>query len=48
MKEVKYFSDEYSYELERKINEFAKTHKIISISYSITKAWHHCMVLYEV
>jgi hypothetical protein len=46
MQKVKWFGEKFSIDLELKINEFAKTHKIIQISYARDK-YHSCMVLYE-
>lgn len=47
---VEMFSCEHQFELQRKINDFAKTHHIESISYSTCQigysAWHHACVLY--
>lgn len=48
--QVEMFCEEYQRNLMRKINEFAKTHHIESISYSIAPAgyshWHYACVLY--
>ena len=47
---VEFFQDEYPLDLKRRIDEFAKTHHIESISYSICKfgytSYHHCCVVY--
>lgn len=47
---VEFFQDEYSYKLKRKIDDFAKTHHIESISYSVCKfgctGYHYCCVVY--
>lgn len=47
---VEFFQGEHVWVLEEKINEFAKTHHIESISYSVYKfgyvGLHHCCVLY--
>ena len=47
---VKFFQNEDSYDLQKEINEFAKTHNIESVSYSVCKfgysAFHYCCVLY--
>lgn len=47
-RKVKMFSNEYMAGIEKEINKFAETHKIIQISYSISRYEnHYCMVLYE-
>jgi hypothetical protein len=47
-RKVKMFSNEHMTGIEKEINKFAETHKIIQISYSISRyADHYCMVLYE-
>lgn len=47
-RKVKMFSNEHITGIEKEINKFAETHKIIQIRYSISRyASHYCMVLYE-
>lgn len=47
-RKVKIFKETYSCDLERKINEFAETHKIIQVDYHFeTDEYAVCMVLYE-
>ena len=51
MAKVKAFNEEWQANLEFKVNDFAKKHKILQISYSTCKSgyttYHYCMVLYE-
>ena len=46
MQKVKWFGCVHSFDLEEMINKFAKSHKIIQISYSRNNNFS-CMVLYE-
>lgn len=52
MQKVKYFIENSLYDLEERINEFAKSYQILQISYATEKqgysTYHYCMVLYEV
>lgn len=47
---VEFFSNEHRYELQKEINEFARTHHIEDISYSTCQSgyttYHYCCVLY--
>ncbi len=50
MQKVRFFEEKSSYDLQEKINAFAKIYHIESISYSVTEigytTWHYCCVLY--
>ena len=52
MKQVKFFTNEYQYRLEREVNDFIKNKNIISISYSTNTVGcsveHFCCVVYSV
>jgi hypothetical protein len=51
MVKVKIIDDEYIYDLEKKVNEFIKDKRVISISYAIApRAYGYtreCCILYE-
>lgn len=51
MFKVKIIYDEFACELEKKINDFIKNKKVISISYAVTSRGfacaHECCILYE-
>lgn len=52
MKQVKFFSNEYQYKLEREVNDFIKNKNVISVSYSTNTVGysveHFCCVVYSV
>ena len=52
MKQVKFFRNEYQYQLESEVNDFIKNKNVISVSYSTNTVGysveHFCCVVYSV
>ena len=51
MKQIKTFQNEHNFDLEKEVNEFCKTHNVISVSYAVQSVgygtWYHACVLYD-
>jgi len=51
MKQIKIFQNKHTSELEKEVNEFCKTHNVISVSYAVQSegygTWYHACVFYD-